>query len=69
MKKIIQMILIGIMIVPVILNAQDTKTIIVLMILIAHAMFLLPVLYALAESVYSELIKNMLKGPKKSYRV
>ena len=61
MKKIIQIILVGIMIVPVSLNAHDTKTIIGLIILIVHAIIFLPILFALVESVYSALIKNMLK--------
>jgi len=69
MKKIIQMILTGIMIVPVSLNAQDTKTIIGLMILIVHAAIFLPILYALVESVYSALIKNMLKVSGKKMQV
>ena len=64
MKKIIQMIPVGIMIVPMSLNAQDAKTIIGLIILIVHAVILLPILHTLAESVYSELIKNLLKVPK-----
>jgi len=69
MKKIIQMILVGIMIVPMILNAHDTKSIIGLMILIASSVILLPICFALAESVYSEFIKKLLKVPEKSYRV
>ena len=69
MKKIIQMILVVIMIVPVSLNAHDTKSIIGLLILIACSAIFLPICFALVESVYSELIKNLLKVPKKSYRV
>ena len=69
MKKIVQMILVGIMIVSMSLYAHDTKTIIGLIILIVHAIIFLPILFALVESVYSALIKNMLKVSGKKMQV
>jgi len=66
MKKLIQMIPVGIMIVPMSLNAQqDTKSIIGLMFLIVSLAIFLPILYALVESIYSTFIRRFLKNQEK----
>jgi len=65
MKKIVQITLIGMMIVPMTLNAHDTKSIIGWMILIALVAMLLPICFALVESLYTEIFKHLLNKSEK----